>query len=97
MQRLVLVLFVLLLLLDLVDDGFSGKVKCVSPASPLSDSLASCSPYSAEQVDSWCGPPVPEARAIFHHYQKQTVTFNFVNRLKKKILWQTNNSGYIPL
>jgi hypothetical protein len=94
MRRFLLVFLALILLIDLADDGFPGKARFVSPAS---GSVASCSQYIVEQVDSWCGSPVPDALEIFSHYQNQTVTFSSFNNFNKIIFCHTNSSGGMPL
>jgi hypothetical protein len=97
MRRLIPAILVLLLLIDLADDGFPGKVRFVSHVSPLSGSVASYLQYSVEQVDSHCEPPLPDSPGIFNHYQDQTVTCSFLNNLKKISFCHTSSSGGIPL
>ena len=65
MKRLVLLLFALVLVIDLADDGCHGKVRCVSPHSSIKVSVASPHLGGAGKLDSpgalppadWRGPP----------------------------------------
>jgi hypothetical protein len=96
-RRLLIVIFVLLLLIDLGDDGFPGKARFVSPASPSAASVAS-SPYcGVEQVDSWCELPQKDLPGIFNHYHGQKLACNFRQILKKIGFCHTSSSGGIPL
>ena len=97
MRRLLVLIFILLLVVDLADDGFPGKARFVSPVSPLSDSAASFSPSNLEQVDSWWEPPLIDPLGISNHYQSQTVTCRVQNNLKKVSSSLTSSSGGIPL
>jgi len=97
MRGFLLVFLVLLLLIDLAEDGFPGEARFVCPLSPLSGSVATCSQYTLEQADSWCEPSVPDSPEIFTHYQNQTVTVNFLNNFKKIIFCHHNSTGGIPL
>jgi hypothetical protein len=97
MRRFLMLIFVLLLLVDLADDGFLGKARFVSPVSPLSGSVASSHQYAAEQVDSWCELPLRNSPGIFNHYQNQPISCSFLNNLKKISSWHTSSSGGIPL
>jgi hypothetical protein len=97
MRRLLLLIFVLLLVVDLADDGFPGKARFVSPVSPISDSAASFPPYDLEQVDSWCELPLIDSLGIFNHYQSQTLTCRVLHNLKRITSCHTRSSGGIPL
>jgi hypothetical protein len=97
MRRLFTLIFALLLVVDLADDGFPGKARFVSPVSPFSDSVASFSPSNLEQLDSWCELPLIDPLGISEYYQSQTLTCRVQNNLKKITSFQLSSSGGIPL
>jgi hypothetical protein len=97
MRRLLLVLFVLLLLIDLGDDGFPGKVKFVSPLPPPEGSVVSSPHYGVEQVDSWGELPLRDSSEIINYCRYQELTCNVQQNLKMIISCHTSSSGGMPL
>jgi hypothetical protein len=97
MRRLLLFIFVLLLVVDLADDGFPGKAIFCNPVSPLSGSVASSHQSNVEQMDSWYEFPLIDSPGIFNHYQNQTLTCSSLNNLKRIGFYHTSSSGGIPL
>jgi hypothetical protein len=97
MRRLFIAIFMLLLLIDLGDDGFIGKARFVSPGAPSAASVASSPYYGVEQVDSWRELPLKDLLGIFKHYQNQKLTCNVRQILKKISFCRTSGSGGLPL
>jgi hypothetical protein len=96
MRRFVLLIFVLLLLIDLGDDGSLGKARFVNPVSPSAGSSVSSPHCSMDQVDSWCGPPLRDVPDISHLYQGQRLTCNGRQILKKISSGNISSSGGMP-
>ncbi len=81
MRRLLLLIFVLLLLVDLADDGFPGKVTVFS-LSPLTCSVTSSDQYDPDIVDSWCEFSPTDSQGIRPQFQTQALIFSVLPILK---------------
>jgi hypothetical protein len=97
MRRLLLFIFVLLLVVDLADDGLPGKARFVSPVAPLSSSVGAFPLYDFEKVDSCCEFTLTDPSGISNHYENQTLPCRVQNNLKRIGSYQISSSGGIPL
>ena len=68
MKPLVVLIFVLLLLFDLAQDGALGQAKCVAPPAPVKSLVTSHPhPFGAGSLDIPAKPPPAKGTAISPH------------------------------
>jgi hypothetical protein len=91
MKRLVLLLLALLLMADLADDSCLGKVKLVSPASPVKSLEVSAKHYGSEAPD--CRNEIRQAnlQPLFSQCPSQgTIP---IDQQSRKIIFTSNLSS----
>jgi hypothetical protein len=96
MKRVVLLILVLLLVIDLGEDGCLGKATFVSPDSAAKTSLTSALDDCSGKVDSPYTLPSPGGE-ISHLLQCQPVTLRVQPALKIIIYNHSGSSGGMPL
>ena len=96
MRCLLLHILIILLLIDLADDGFPGKVRFGASFLP-SDSTVFSPQYYLEQVDYFCKLPIIKSIEISNHYQIQSIIIISLHNHSKSTPYYANISGGIPL
>jgi hypothetical protein len=96
MKRIVLGICALLLLADLADDGYLGKVPALLPQGPGNFSLTT-SPDSSGDMAPQVWLPPGELRATLQGWQKQPVLVEVGNTLAKIDCCLLGSSGGLPL
>jgi hypothetical protein len=96
MKRIFFLMCALLLLADLADDGFLGKVPALLPQCPGNISFTT-SPYSSGNNAPQVSLPLGELRVILQHWQNQLVFVEVGNILAKIDCCLLGSSGGLPL
>jgi hypothetical protein len=97
MRQAFLLIFVMVLLIDLGQDGCLGKAVLVPPDFSANTSLASPAPGDAGKIDSHSTLPSPDAREMPSQWQSQPVALRVQPGLKIIACNHTGSSGGIPL
>jgi len=95
MKRIVFLLCALLLLADLANDGYLGKVPALLPQGPGNFSL-SASPGSSGNMAPQVWLTLGELRFILPRWQNQPVLVAVGNTLAKIDCWLLGSSGGLP-
>lgn len=80
-----LLIFALLFMLNLADNGTLAKARFSLPHSPLKAFSASKQHDEPEKVGSWFGLPCKDLRDISSHYPGQSLTFTAQDNPSQKI------------
>jgi hypothetical protein len=96
MKRGILLIVMLLLLLDLAEDGCFGKVQFVPPSFATKTSLRSLQHYSSGKIDSSPALPSPNWRGMPHFRQSQPIMHMVLLALRLINTCNHGSSGGIP-
>lgn len=97
MKRAVLLIFALLLMFDLADDGCLGKASYIPPHSSPHASVISPYHHGSGNSDSRHALAPPDLRGPFSQGQSLLVTYRVRQTLKISDYCYTGSSGGIPL
>jgi len=97
MRRFLLLIFALLLMLDLADDGCLGKAKFVSPLSPPPASADSSHKTKSGQGDFWLELPPADSRGNLNHFGTYSVKVSIQHDFIIKYYHHISSSGGLPL
>jgi hypothetical protein len=97
MQRVIVLMVMLLLLIDLGQDGCLGKAVLVPPDGSAGSSLTSSPQYEAGKADSHHKLSLANSRGLSGWWQCQPVSLRVQPALQIIIYCHTNSSGAIPL
>jgi hypothetical protein len=96
MKRLVLLILVLLVFVDLTEDGCLGKVKFGPLQAAVNVAFSILPHQTSRQVDSSHSPQSPDRRVIFSLRQYQPIMEGSQQTLKIIISCNNGGSGGIP-
>lgn len=96
MKRILLLICVLLLVVDLADDGSLGKLPTCFPRSPGNSDLT-ISPDSSGKIAAQAWLPLGELRVTLQYFQNQPVLSEVGNTLAKIDCSLLGSSGGLPL
>jgi hypothetical protein len=96
LRRLIFLICVIVLMFDLADDGFLGKVKLVAPSHTANYSVASPQQNSGPD-DSPAVLPPENPPNIFDLFPGEPVSIGMVHGFKISDFFLVNSSGGIPL
>jgi hypothetical protein len=95
MRRLVFLICIVVLMCDLADDGFLGKVKCVAPTHTAKYSAAS--PQSSSgKADSQAGLPSENAPDNLDRLSRQPVSLAIADGFRTSDFYLFSSSGGLP-
>jgi hypothetical protein len=95
MRRLVFLICIVVLMCDLADDGFLGKVKLVAPNHTAKYSVASPQSNSGK-ADSQSGPPPENSPDFLDRLPGQSVSFDVVPFFKISDFYLLSSAGGLP-
>ncbi len=97
MKRIMLFIFVLLLMIDLADDGFFGKVEFYLPYPSAKTSITPSLHPDSGQIDFRHEIASTDLSRSFRHGDVQPVTLRVLPTLQIMHCCHLNSSGGIPL
>jgi hypothetical protein len=95
MRRLVFLICIVVLMCDLADDGFLGKVKLVAPNHTAKYSVASPQSNSGK-ADSQAGLPPENAVVSLDQFPSQSASLGIIPFFKIRDFFLLSSSGGLP-